>query len=173
MVHHEVGNVLEADGRLVQFASVLGRNAIDHARRVERTHHAARPLLAFEQPLKQNRETFMRIDEAAVFGHRADAVGITVNGQARMALLFHYRFLQQRDVGHNRFGVDPRKQRIHFLPDGHVLNGVLVEDARQDAAPGTIHRVDGELKFAFRIRFRSANWHTASTYGGLRSTSST
>jgi hypothetical protein len=63
-----------------------------------------------------------------------------------MAFFLHHRFLEQRDVGHNRLWIDARKQRIHFLANGHVLNAVLVEDARQHASPRTVHRVDGELK---------------------------
>ena len=48
----------------------------------------------------------VRIDETAVFGHGADAVGIAVGGEAGMAFLFHHGFLQQRNVRQNRLGID-------------------------------------------------------------------
>ena len=51
----------------------------------------------------------VRIDEAPVFGHGADAVGVAVGHQAGMAFFFHHGFLQQRDVRQNRLGIDARK----------------------------------------------------------------
>ena len=55
-------------------------------------------------------------------------------------------FLQQRDVGRDRFGVDPRKQRIQLAANLDVIDAVLGEDALQHAAPGAIHDVDGKLE---------------------------
>ena len=131
---------------LVQLASVLGGDAIHHAGGVEGAHHVARPLLAHQQPVQQNGHAFVRIDEAAVFGHRADAIGVAIGDQAGVTFFFHNRFLQQRDVRHDRLGIDAREERIHFLADGYVANAVLVEDFRQHAAARAVHGVDGKLE---------------------------
>src|SRR5207245_9232675 len=82
--HHQVRNIFEADRALVQLAAMLGGDAIEHARGVESAHYVARPLLAFEQPAEENRENLVGIDEAAVFGHGADAVGVAIRGKARV-----------------------------------------------------------------------------------------
>ena len=109
MLHHEVGNVLESDVALAQLASILGGDAIDHAAGVEGAHHIARPFLVDQQPVQQHRHALVRIDEAPIFSHSADAVGIAVACQAGMAFFFHYYFLQQRDVRQNRFRINARE----------------------------------------------------------------
>src|ERR1700685_3849412 len=65
-LHHQVSNVFESDGALVQFAAMLGGNAIDHARRVEGAHDFSGPFLSYEQPLRENGKNLVRIDKAAV-----------------------------------------------------------------------------------------------------------
>src|SRR5436309_481464 len=82
-----VGNVHESDGSLVQLAPVLGCDTVKHAGGVEGAHDLTRPLLAFEKPAQQNAEDLVRIHERAVFGHGADAVGVTISGQTSIALL--------------------------------------------------------------------------------------
>ena len=57
----------------------------------------------------RTRKALVRIDEAAIFSHGADAIGIAVGDQAGMAFFFHNGFLQQRHVRQNRLGIDPGK----------------------------------------------------------------
>ncbi len=146
VVHHQIGDVFEADVALVQLASILRGDPVHHAGGVEGAHHVARPLLVLQQPFQQNAHALVRIDEAAVFRHRADAIGVAVGDQSSVAFFFHHRFLQQRDVRHDRFGIDAGEERVHFLPNRNVANAVGVEDARQNAAAGAVHRVDGEFE---------------------------
>src|SRR5690348_9352953 len=53
-LQHEIADVLEPYAALVQLASVLGGDAVEHLRRIERAHYFARPLLAFQQPAQQD-----------------------------------------------------------------------------------------------------------------------
>ncbi len=88
----------------------------------------------------------MRVDEAAVLSDGADAVGVAVGGKAGVTLLLDHRFLQRGDVRQNGLGIDAGEERIVLLANGHVLDAVLVEDAREHAATGAVHRVDGEFE---------------------------
>src|SRR5208283_716933 len=106
VVHHQIGNVFEADVAFVQLASVLGGDAVHHAGGVEGAHHIARPLLVLQQPVQQNAHALVRIDEAAIFGHSANAVGIAVGDQAGVAFFLYYGLLQQGDVRQDRFGIN-------------------------------------------------------------------
>ena len=110
--HHQVGNVFEPDGTLVQPAAVFGSDAIHHAGRIERADHIAGPLLAFHHPAQQNRETLMRIHEAAVFGYGADAIRIAIGRQPGMALFFQHGFPQHFNVRLNGLRIDSGKQWI-------------------------------------------------------------
>ena len=63
--------------------------------------------LRFEQPLQNDRKTFVRIDEAAVFGDRADAVGVAVGRHARLAVLADHGLLQLAMCGSMGSGLMP------------------------------------------------------------------
>src|SRR5438270_12694810 len=59
-LQHEVADVLEADAALQQLASMLGGDAVKHARGVKGAHHVARPVIVvFEHPLQQDGEDLM------------------------------------------------------------------------------------------------------------------
>ena len=49
-------------------------------------------------------------------------------------------------MGLDGLGIDSGKQRIQFLADGDVLNAAVLENLRQHAASGTVHRVDRKLE---------------------------
>ena len=102
--------------------------------------------LRFSSHSRITREALVRIHEAAVFGHCAQAVGIAVGGQSGLAVLAHHCFLQHRDVRRDRLGVDAGKQRVHLAANFEVIDAVLGEDALQHAASRAIHHVDGELE---------------------------
>src|ERR1700681_4021824 len=125
--HHEIGDVFETDGGLVQLASMLGGNAVHHAGSVEGANHVARPLLANQEPVQKYRHALVRIDETTVFGDRANAIGVAIRRESGMAFLFYYRLLKHGDVGKNRLRINARKQWIHFLADCDVANPIRVE----------------------------------------------
>ena len=72
---------------LDQLATVFCADAVEHAGGVEGAHDVARPFLSFQQPAQQNGENFVRIDEAAVFGDGANAVGVAIGGKSRRGIL--------------------------------------------------------------------------------------
>ncbi len=134
---HDVADVLEAYAVLDQFAMVFAGDAVEHAGGVEGAGDGAGPLLALEKPLQQHRETLVRVDEAAVLGDRADAVGIAIDRQAGAALFAHHGVLEGFHVRQNRLRVDAGKQRIHLSANLQVRNSGLLEDARQHSPPGS------------------------------------
>src|SRR5207253_5633441 len=138
-----------ADRALVQLAAMLGGDAIEHARGVESAHYIARPLFAFEQPAEENRENLVGIDEAAVFGDGADAVGVAIGGKARIAFLSYDRLLQQGSMRFNGLGINSRKQRIHLLADRHMLDAKLAKNTGHNSASRAVHRVNRKLEFCF------------------------
>ena len=62
----------------------------------------------------------MRVDESSILRHRSDAVRVAIRRQSGMTLFFENYFSQRIDMRLDRFRIDPRKQRIHLLPDRHV-----------------------------------------------------
>src|SRR5258708_39472141 len=146
-LHHQVGDVLETDGALVQLAAVFGGDAIEHTGSVEGAHNVAGPFIALQKPAQQDAENYMRIHEATVFGDGSDAVGIAIRGQASIALLANHRLLQESDVRLDRLRIDAGKQRVQFLTNGDMLDAAHIENSRQNAAARTVHGVDGEFKF--------------------------
>ena len=63
-----------------------------------------------------------------------------------MAAFFQNGLLQHSHVRDDRLRVDIWKQRVHFLPDGHMFDAVIAENASQHAAARTVHRVSCELE---------------------------
>src|SRR5581483_907374 len=145
-LQHEVANVLEADTAFVQLAAILSGDAVEHAGGIEGTHHFARPLLAFQQPLQQHGVTLVRIDEAAVFGHCTDAIGVTVGRQSSLATLTQHGFLQHGDVRLNGLGIDTGKQRVQLAANLDMVDATLAENALENASSGTVHHVDSKLE---------------------------
>src|SRR5437870_9543100 len=112
---------------------MLGGNAVEHAGGVESPHHLTRPALALQEPAQDNGKNLVRIHEAAVFSHCAQAVGITIGGKAGMALLANYDLLQQAHVRLDRLGINPWEKRIHLATHFNKRNSMLAEDASQHA----------------------------------------
>ena len=116
---------------------IFAGDAVEHAGGVEGAGDGAGPLLALEKPLQQHRETLVRVDEAAVLGDRADAVGVAVDRQAGAAFFAHHGVLEGFHVRRNRLRVDAGKQRIHLSANLQVRNPGPVKDARQHSPPGS------------------------------------
>ena len=167
-LHHQIGNVFKADRSFVELSSVLGRDAIHHAGSVKRAHHIPRPLFVLQQPMQQHAHAFVRIDKAAVFGHRSYAVGIAVGDQARMTFFLDHNFLQHRDMRKDRFRINPRKQRVHFLTNGHVADIVCVEYFWENAPPGAVHRVDGKFEICLANQIEVGKLGNGGDIGGLQ-----
>ena len=72
------------------------------------------PLFALQKPSQNDRVDLVRVDEAAVFRDRADAVGVAVGRQPAWQLSRDDHLLQQRNVRHDRLRVDSRKERIQL-----------------------------------------------------------
>src|SRR6185437_9322531 len=148
--HHEVGNVLEADGTLVEFASMFRGDAVEHARCVESAHHFAGPFFSCEQPFEEYGENLVRVDETAVFCDSADAVGVAVRGKTGMTFLAHNDVLQRAHMRLDWFRVDTREQRVHILANGDEINSVLTKNLRQDPAARAVHGVNREFELGLR-----------------------
>ena len=86
LLEHEVADVLEADAVLVQLAAVPGGDAVEHERGVEGAGDVAGPAFAFEQPLEQDGEDLVCVDDVAVLVYRADAVGVAIGDEACVTL---------------------------------------------------------------------------------------
>ena len=56
----------------------------------------------------------MRIDEAAIFRHGAESIGITVGRHSCLAVFMYHGLLQHGDVRLNRLRIDSGKQRIQL-----------------------------------------------------------
>src|SRR5690349_19472671 len=108
---HEIADVFETDPALVQLASVLGCDTVDHFRGVECAHHLAGPLLSFEQPAKDDGIDLVRIDETSIFSHRAYAIRVTVGDQASMAALAYNCLLRLSYVWLDWLGIDAGEKR--------------------------------------------------------------
>ena len=139
VLHHQICDVLESDRRFVKFAAVLGGDAVKHAGGIEGAHHVSRPLLALQQPAQQHAEYLVRVHEAAIFGDRADAVGIAIGGQTGIAVLTDHGLLQESEVWLDGFRIDARKQRVYFLADRDERNATTLKDSGKNAPAGAIH----------------------------------
>src|SRR5438067_12689842 len=104
---------------------MLGGDAVEHARSVKGSYHLTRPALALQQPAQDNGKNLVRIHEAAVFSHGAQAVGITIGGKAGMALLADNRLLQQAHVRLDGLGINPWEKRIHLAAHFNKRNSML------------------------------------------------
>src|SRR3954468_4931453 len=142
--------------------------AVKHPRGVERPHNFPRPLLATQQPFEQYREYFVRIHEAAVLCHCADPVGIAICRKAGMAMLTHHRFLQHAYVRLDRLGINFWKQRINFLPNRHKLDSMIFKYLRENAAPRTVHGIDGELESGLRDQIKISKPGHRTNVSGLQ-----
>ena len=131
---------------LVKLAPVFRRDAVDHARGVKGAYNFAGPLFPLQQPAQQDRENFVRIDEAAIFSDGANAVGIAIGREAGIALFADDRLLQFGNVRLNRLGIDAREKRVQLLPDGKMLDAALAKHSADDAAAGAVHGVDSKLE---------------------------
>src|SRR5437016_2207207 len=128
---HEVADVLKADATFEQLAVVPGGNSVKHPGGIEGAHHVTRPVAMSKQPLQDDGINFMRINEAAIFRHSANAVGIAIRHYARMALLMHHSFLQHAHVRLNGLWINAGKERIYLTANLYVLDCPLLENSRQ------------------------------------------
>src|SRR4051812_14811140 len=143
---HEIADVLEPNAALVQFASVLGSDAVQHLCGVKGAHNFARPFLTFQQPPQQDGVDFVGIDVAAVFSDGADAVGITVGDEPPMTPLADYHLLCQTHMGPNGLGINSREERVYIGADLDMLDSVFGEDTGEHSASRAIHGINEELE---------------------------
>src|SRR5262245_37300624 len=146
---HEIADVLEADAALVDPPVMLGGDAIKHFGGVECADDFAGPLLAFQDPAQKDGVDLVRVDEGAVFGDGAHAVGIAISDEAAVALLAHDHLLGSLDMRLDGFRINSGKKRVDLAPDLHVLNAPLFENAREHAATSAVHGVNQELEAGF------------------------
>ena len=69
----------------MQGAAILRGDTVEHLGGVEGTGDVAGPALAVEQPLEQDGEDLVRVDDVAMLIDRADAVGVSVGDEACIA----------------------------------------------------------------------------------------
>ena len=91
----------------------------------------------------------MRINKAAVFSHRADAVSVAVGRQAGMAVFSGYGFAQLIDMRLDRLRIDAGEQGVDFLADRNVIDSMFGKNAFHHAAPGAVHGVNCEFQVCF------------------------
>ena len=112
--------------------------------------------------------------KAAIFGDRADAVGVSVGRQAGVALLAHHVSCSMPMCGSIGSGLIPGKSGFTSCANRNVLHiRARRKIPRQNTASRAIHRIDGKLELRFRDQIHDRrNAQTASMYGFLKSTSS-
>ena len=112
---HQVGDVVETDGRFHDGQIEFFGDAVDHARRRYAAHHAAAQPALLQQVAQDQPEYAMGIDELAARVDGADTVGIAVGRQACMTIpVLHHRS-QQREVTRNRLRMNAAKARVHLI----------------------------------------------------------
>src|SRR6516162_377323 len=84
-IQHEIADVFETDAAFMQLTTVFCGDAVEHAGCIESPDDIALPSSSLQDPLQDDGVTLVRIDEAAVFSHRAEAVSVTIGRQAGMA----------------------------------------------------------------------------------------
>ncbi len=141
---HEVADVLEADAVLVQFAAVFGGDAVQHFGGVEGAGDVAGPAFVLEQPLENDGEDLVRVDDVAVLVDGADAVGVAIGDEAGVAVLGDDAALGLGDVGEDGLGVDAGKGGVDLGPHLDEGDARAGEDAGEHAAAGAVHAVDEE-----------------------------
>ena len=87
LLEHEITDVLEADTVLVQLAAVPGGDTVEHFGGVEGAGDVAGPAFVLEQPLEDDGEDLVCVDDVAVFVNGADAVGVAIGDEAGVAVL--------------------------------------------------------------------------------------
>src|SRR5262249_20663483 len=115
---------------------------IKHLGGIEGSHDFAGPLLALQDPSQEDGVDLVRVDESAIFGDSADAIGVAISDQAAVALLAHDHLLGCLDMRLDGLRVNSGEERVNLAPDLHVLNAALSENARKHAAAGAIHGVN-------------------------------
>ncbi len=131
----QLANVLEADGRLVEWHLVFIGQSIDEVGRRHALGHAVAPAATLHQVVEQQRNHVVRLDEGSVGIHNAKAVRIAIGRNTqRRARLAHLRFAgaQQMVI---RLWRMPAEQHIAIVVDAHRSHTVLLQDLLRIPAP--------------------------------------
>src|SRR5262249_30872203 len=91
----------------------------------------------------------MRVDEGTVTIHGADAVTITVGGQARIIFSPDNGFLQRADVRFDRFWVNTAKARITSAANFVAMDAVTAKKLGKQACRGPVHSIEDKTEIGF------------------------
>ena len=144
-LQHVIADKFEADAVFDQLAAVFFADAVEHLGGVEGASDGAGPSLVLQHPTQQDGKDLVGIDEVAEFIRSADAVGIAIGAEARLAAVGDHRLAQRPNVRLDGLGVDAGKQRVLRATDLHVGHADAREDVGDDRQSGAIHGVDRKL----------------------------
>ncbi len=149
-VQHVIGDVIEADGRLVHRQTIASGDAVDHHGRAHRLDHIAAPAAPLCQVAQRQRHDGMRIYEVAVAVHRAHAIGVAVGGDAYVGVHRIDRRRHHVQVFADRFRVNAAEAGVHFAANLVHLAARARQNGADRRAPGAIHGIGDDGQLALR-----------------------
>ena len=142
LVEHVIGDVIEADRRLVNRQGEPVGKAVDHACGRDRAHNRAAPAAHFHQIAQCQGHDLVWIDEVAALVHGSNAVSVAVGRQPQVSHPGADRAGQRTQVSGDRFGVHAAESRVHLPADFPYLATGAFQDALDHTTPGAVHRID-------------------------------
>ena len=112
MLEHELANVFEADGDLVEFAAVFCGELVDKLCDGEGFRDFAFELARADEVPDEECENLVGIDEGAVAINRADAVAVAISGEADVVFAGDDGFAEGINVRLDGFGMRATEERI-------------------------------------------------------------
>jgi hypothetical protein len=141
---HQVGDVLKADGRLVDRQIVCGGDAPEQDGLREGSDHPARLLAAAREVQEDERNDLVHGHGLAVFVNRADPVRVAVGRQPDEGARRFDPRLERREVAVDGLGRDAAEQRVARGADGLDFEQAAGEKAFDPAPARPVHRVDDD-----------------------------
>src|SRR5262249_27113878 len=127
LLKHELANVFEADGNLVEFAIELCGELVDKFRDGEGFCDVTGKLAHAGKVPDEQRKNLVRIDEGSVAIDGADAIAVPISGKACVVFSGDNCVLQGADVRLDGFGMDSGKTRIACAANFVAVNAITAE----------------------------------------------
>ena len=145
-LHHLGRHELESDRDLVDLDPELLRQLVGHRGHVQGPHHGSPPAADLEEIEHQQRVDLELVDEAAALVDDADPVGIAVGGDAEVVATGSHGRQGRRQVGSDRFGVDPAEVRVALGVKLGDPRRTSVQHPRQVAVARPVHALVEDLE---------------------------
>ncbi len=148
----ELADVFEAHGRLMDGLAVQFGDRIDHVRRRDAARRGHFPFARFDEIVVHEREDQVGLDPRAVVIDDAEAVGVTIGGQARGCFGIDHSFAQRREIFFGDVGPGPIEQAIALRAHALHRDTVIGERAVQIAGAAAVERVDYQRRLCLAQR---------------------